>query len=225
VQGSQVAVGPGGEVYVAYEVFFAGNKRQHFIAKSTNGGVSFSVPVAMTPMFNDLSFSATYRDNSFPALAVSPVAGKGFIYDVYTDQPGASSRTNFVRSKMAGGLTFNLPIRVNNVTTGQRLMPAVAADTNGVIHISWFDTRNSGGSTNLLDMFATFTKNNGISFAPNARITRTHIDAGGAGFIGDYSGIAAGPNGTTNLAHPVWTNGGVGGSTSGQMQTATLKAP
>jgi len=93
VQGSQVAVGPGGEVYIAYEVFFAGNKRQHFIAKSTNGGVSFSVPVAMTPMFNDLSFSATYRDNSFPALAVSPVAGKGFIYDVYTDQPGVPELT------------------------------------------------------------------------------------------------------------------------------------
>ena len=225
VQGSQVAVGPGGEVYVSYEVFFTGNKRQHFIAKSTNGGVSFNRPVAMTPMFNDLTFTATYRDNSFPAMAVSPVATKGFIYDVYTDQPGANSRTEFVRSKTAGGLTFTTPIRVNDVSSGQRLMPAVATDTNGLVHISWFDTRRSGGSTNLLDIFATFTKNNGTSFAPNARVTSTRIDAGEAGFIGDYSGIGAGPNGTTNLAHPVWTNGGVGGSTFGELQTATLTAP
>lgn len=225
VQGSQVAVGPEGEVYVSYEVFFTGSKRQHFIAKSTNGGVSFSRPVAMTPMFNDLTFSATYRDNSFPAMAVSPVATKGFIYDAYTDQPGANSRTEFVRSKTAAGLTFTTPIGVNDVGSGQRLMPAVAADTNGLVHISWFDTRRSVGSTNRLDIFATFTKNNGTSFAPNTRVTSTLINAGSAGFIGDYSGIGAGPNGSTNLAHPVWTNGGVDGSTSGQLQTTTLTAP
>jgi hypothetical protein len=225
VQGSQVAVGPAGQVYVSYEVFFAGNKGQHFIAKSTDGGISFGAPVAQTPIFNNLSFGATYRDNSFPALAVSPVVGKGFVYDVYTDQPGASSRTAFVRSKIAGGLVFTTPKRVNDITTGQRLMPAIAADTNGVVHISWFDTRNSGGSTNLLDIFATFTKDNGAIFAPNARVTSTPINAGNAGFIGDYAGIAAGPNGSTNFAHPVWTNGGVGGTTSGQMRTAAIIAP
>jgi hypothetical protein len=114
---------------------------------------------------------------------------------------------------------------VNDVGSGQRLMPVVAADTNGLVRISWFDTRKSGGSTNLLDIFATFTKNNGTSFAPNARVTRTKFDAGGATFIGDYSGIGAGPNGTTNLAHLVWTNGGVDGSTSRRLQTETVTAP
>jgi hypothetical protein len=224
VQGPQVAVDAAGNVYVAYEVFLVTGQGQHFIAKSTNGGVSFGAPVAMTPAFNNLSFSATYRDNSFPALAVSPVARKGFIYDVYTDQPTANARTAFVRSKTAGGLTFTTPVPANDSTKGQRLMPAVAADTNGVVHISWFDTRNST-STGLLDIYATFTTSNGTSFAPNAKVTAAHIDAGGAGFIGDYSGIAAGPNSTTGLAHPVWTSGGVGGSTSGRMQTATLTVP
>jgi hypothetical protein len=211
-------------VYVAYEVFLATGQGQHFIAKSTNGGVSFGAAVAMTPAFNNLSFTATYRDNSFPALAVSPVAGKGFIYDVYTDQPAANARTAFVRSTTAGTLTFTLPVKANDSTKGQRLMPAVAADTNGVVHISWFDTRNST-STGLLDIYATYTKSNGTTFAPNAKVTAAHINAGGAGFIGDYSGIAAGPNGTTGLAHPVWTSGGVGGTTNGQMQTATLTVP
>ena len=225
VQGSQVAVDASGNVYVAYEVFLVSGKGQHFIAKSTDGGVTFGAPVALSPAFNNLSFSATYRDNSFPALAVSPVAAKGFIYDVYTDQPGTGSRTAFVRSTAPGALTFTTPIRANDVTTGQRLMPAVAADTNGVVHISWFDTRNSGTSTGKLDIYATFTTSNGMNFAPNARVTSVQINAGGAGFIGDYSGIAAGPNGTTGLAHPVWTSGGVGGTTSGQMQSATLTVP
>jgi hypothetical protein len=115
--------------------------------------------------------------------AVSPVAGEGFIYDVYTDQPGPNSRTEFVRSERAGGLTFTEPVAVNDVSTGQRLMPAVAADTNGLVHIRWFDTRNSGDSTRLLDIFATFTRNNGTSFAPNARVTSTQIDADESGFI------------------------------------------
>ena len=223
VQGSQVAVGPSGEILVAYEVFLGtGSQGQHFVAKSTNGGVSFSVPVAMTPVFNNLSFSSTYRDNTFPALAVGPVAGKAFVYDVYTDQPGVNARTAFVHSTTSGGLTFAAPIRVNDSTKGQRLMPGVAADKNGVVHISWFDTRNSGTSTDRLDIFASYTKTNGATFAPNAKVTSAQIVAGGAGFIGDYSGIAAGPNGTTSMAHPAWTNGGVGGTTNGRLQTATI---
>jgi hypothetical protein len=212
-------------VYVAYEVFLASGQGRHFIARSTNGGVSFGTPVALTPAFNNLSFAASYRTNSFPALAVSPVAGEAFVYDVYTDQPSASSRTAFVRSTTSGGLTFTTPIRVNDSTMGQRLMPAVAADRNGSVHISWFDTRNSSGNTDLLDIFATYTKDNGSNFAPNARVTSSQINNGFAGFIGDYSGIAAGPNGTTSLAHPAWTNGGVGGTTNGRLRTAKLTVP
>jgi len=79
-------------------------------------------------------------------------------------------------------------------------MPAVAADTNGVVHMSWFDTRTSPTNPDLLDIFATFTLNNGGSFAPNARANATQITASSGDFIGNYSGIAAGPNGTTGLA-------------------------
>ena len=227
IQGSQVAVGPSGEIYVAYELFLGstGAQGQHFIAKSTNGGASFSAPVAMTPKFNNLNFTSNYRDNSFPALAVAPITGKAFVYDVYTDQPGANARTAFVHSKTSGGLTFTAPISANDSTKGQRLMPAVAADTNGVVHISWFDTRNHTTNSDLLDIYATFTSTNGTTFAPNAKVTSTTINNGGSGFLGDYSGIAAGPNGATSLAHPAWTNGGVGGATNGQLQTATLTVP
>src|SRR5258708_9992850 len=69
VQGSQVAVGPAGEVYVAYEVFLASGQGQHFIAKSTNGGVSFGAPRPMTPAFENLSFMAPYRACIFPTPA------------------------------------------------------------------------------------------------------------------------------------------------------------
>lgn len=227
VQGSQVAVGPAGEVYVAYEVFLGstGAQGQHFIAESTNGGASFGRTVAMTPIFNNLSFSAPYRDNSFPALAVSPVSGSSFIYDVYTDQPGTNSRTAFVRSTQPATLaSFATPVSVNDVTTGQRLMPAVAVDSNGVVNISWFDTRGSSGTVTLLDIFATYTKDEGVTFAPNAQANSSSIHASSRGdFIGDYAGIAASPDSTNSLAHPVWTSDGLG--FNGQMQTSTLTVP
>jgi hypothetical protein len=55
--------------------------------------------------------------------------------------------------------------------------------------------------------------------------TANNIDAGEAGFIGDYAGIAAAPGSGHAFAHPVWTNGGVGGSTNGQLSTSTLSLP
>jgi len=222
VQGSQVAVGPDGAVYVAYEVFLGtGSTGQHFIAKSTDCGKTFRAAVHMTPVFNNLSFAAPYRDNTFPALAVNPVSG--FIYDVYTDQPSASSKTRFVVSTTAGGLSFKAPKMVNDSTKGQRLMPAVAADTNGVVHISWFDTRNFAAVTSL-DIFASYTKDNGVNFAHNARVTSSAILASSGGdFIGDYSGIAAGPNGATSMSHPVWTSAGL--AVGGTQQSALLTVP
>jgi hypothetical protein len=213
VQGSAVAVGPNGAVYVVYEVFYTGNNRRHFLAKSTNGGSSFSAPVPITPVFTDLTFSSTYRKSSFAALSVNPVTG--YIYAIYCDQPGANARVEFVRSTTPGATTFTAPVVLNDNASGQRLMPAIAVDKAGIVHMSWFDTRNSPANAAVLDIYATFSKDNGGTFSPNARVTAFSFDAGSASFIGDYSGIAA----AGGQAHPVWTNGGFN---NGHLQTATL---
>ncbi len=214
VQGSQVAVGPNGEVYVVYEVFFIGSNRAQYMAKSTNGGVSFSTPVAITPQFGELKFNSTYRKSSFAALAVSP---NGYVYVVYPDQPkNSTSRIEFVRSN--GGGSFSSPVTLNDSSAGQRVMPAVAVDDSGNIAASWFDTRNGGGSTSVYDIYATRSIDNGTSFSlNNARVTKSGpINAGNASFIGDYGGIAAG----SGFAHPVWTSGGFN---NGLLQTSALQ--
>jgi hypothetical protein len=214
VQGSAVAVGPNGAVYVVYEVFYTGNQRRHFLAKSTNGGISFSVPVAITPVFKDLTFNSTYRKNSFAALGVNPATG--YVYAIYCDQPGANAQVEFIRSTAPGATTFTAPVVINDNASGQRLMPAIAVDSAGTIHTSWFDTRNSPTTAAVYDIYATFSANNGATFAPNARVTAFSVDAGSASFIGDYAGIAA----AGGNAHPVWTSGGFN---NGQLQTAALK--
>lgn len=215
VQGSSVAVGPKGEIYVVYEVFFAGNNRQQFMAKSTNGGGTFSAPAAKTPMFTDLTFNSSYRKNSFANLAVNPVNGN--VYMTYADQPGANSQVEFLVSTN-GGLTFSAPAVINDDASGQRFFTALAVDSTGVIHASWFDTRNSPSDASMYDVYATFSKDGGATFSNNARVTVGLANAGTTSFIGDYSGLAA----AGGYAHPVWTNGG---GNNGQLQTSALQLP
>jgi hypothetical protein len=215
VQGAQVAVGPNGEVYLAYEAFFTGNSRQQFLAKSTDGGQTFSTPVAITPVFSDLTFSSTYRKNSLPAMAVDPTTGNVVV--LYAAQLAQGAKIQFIISTN-GGASFSNPVTINDVPTGQQFMPAVAIDSAGAIHTSWFDTRNSPGSAAQYDIYATFSRDRGVSFAPSSRVTSSLINAGSATFIGDYSGNAA----ADGFAHPAWTSGGFN---NGRLQTATLTTP
>ena len=218
VQGSQVAVGPDGTLYLAYEAFFSGSQVQHFITKSTDGGQTFTKVQAIQPIFNDVTFTSDYRKNSFPNLAVSPVASQAFIYDVYADQPVGDAFVEVVRSITPGSFVFTAPQHINDEDSGQHFMPAATVDSKGTLHVSWFDTRNSPANNDLYDIFATFTRNSDNTFAPNARLTTTLSDSGTSGFIGDYAGIAA----AAAFAHPVWNNGGFN---NGLLQTSTLTLP
>jgi hypothetical protein len=97
-------------------------------------------------------------------------------------------------------------------------MPSVATDPNGGVHVSWFDTRLSGGTTSSYAIFATRSVDGdlatGAAFSKNLQVSPS-INAGSASFIGDYGGIAA----IAGSAHAVWTNGGFNG---GLLQTAAL---
>jgi hypothetical protein len=214
VQGSQMAVGPNGELYLVYEVFFEGNQRGFYLVKSTDGGQSFSSSALISPFFNELSFNSTYRKNSFPSIAVDPV--NGHVYMVYSDQPSPTvgAEVEFTLS-IDGGATFTSPVAINDFSGGQQFFPTIAVDHTSEIHVSWFDTRNSPSDTNFYDVYATNSASNGNRFATNARVTPASIYAGNTAFIGDYMGIAAG----SGFAHPVWTSGGWN---NGALQTATL---
>lgn len=219
VQGCQVAVGPSGEVYVAWEVFFNNGLRQHFITKSTDGGATFGVATPLTGTFREVNFQSSYRKNSFPALAVSP--SNGAVADVFSAFVSPSGTKVLFTESTDGGATISTPFTVVDTSQGVQFFPAVSFDATGVAHLSWFDTRNSGSAqANQFDEYATFT-GDGQTFAPNARVTPTQVVAGKSNsFIGDYSGIAAGGG----FAHPVWNNGGFI-SLNTHLQTSTLTLP
>jgi hypothetical protein len=148
-------------------------------------------------------------------MAVDPTTGNVVV--LYAAQLAQGAKIQFIIST-DGGASFSVPVTINDVSTGQQFMPAVAIDSAGVIHASWFDTRNNPTSATQYDVYATFSRDGGASFAPNARVTSSLINAGSATFIGDYSGNAA----AGGFAYPVWTSGGFN---NGQLQTAKLTTP
>jgi hypothetical protein len=225
VQGSAVAVGPDGKVYIAYEYSDPNTNytRWQYLTSASAQPSSFPTPIQVTPGFQDLTFSAYYRVDSFPALAIGP---ESQVYLTYADQPLSNAEIEFVSCDAS--LSCVSPSAINATNTGQEFFPAIAVDANDVVHISWFDTRNSPTNTSDFDVYAAF--NSGSGFSPLARVTPSTIASGEASFIGDYSGIAAVYNGTSTLAHPVWNNfsetcGIATCKVAGTMQTAILTLP
>jgi hypothetical protein len=209
VQGSQVAVGPDGTVYVTWDTAFVGGHQMYF-SKSTNGGVAWTTPIAITPLFNDITFTAPYRYDSFPSLAVGPVNGE--LYVVYPDQPTANSTIKFIRSTN-GGTTWSTPVVLNDVSSGQRLMPSITADDQNNLHVCWFDTRN-GANAQTYDIYmarGSLATGSLVWGASNVRVTPTSITTNQT-FIGDYGGIASSSfdDGAFvwGFAVPAWTGSG-----------------
>jgi hypothetical protein len=218
VEWPQAMVGNDGTIYVSWQTITNGNLAQHWLATSTNGGLTFTTPQAITPVYQDLVFNTTYRKNSGPNVVISSVAGAEYVYDVFAQQKGFGSQVVFVRSNLPKGQGgFTSPVAMNDSQSGQRLFPAAAVDNNGTLHVAWFDTRNSP-IVSMYDIYATYSTDLGSTFAPNARVTPALIRAGS--FIGDFAGIVAEP--TSGVAHPVWTNGGLN---NGKLQTTTLTVP
>jgi hypothetical protein len=225
VDWSMVTVGSDGTIYVAYQNYVSlRNRRQHWMAKSTDGGKTFTPAVAITPIFKDVLFQCPTRKNSAPNLVVSPVAGAEYVYDVFGNSGERGTNIGVTRSlepKGAGG--FSAITTINDSTVGRRAFPAATVDNNGTLHVVWMDTRDALTSFQY-GVYATYSKDQGKTYAPNARVSPTPTNLGtDAGescstmLLGDYFGITVEPD--TGVAHAVWTNAG---SNGGQLETTTL---
>jgi hypothetical protein len=204
-QGSQVAVGPGGVIYVAWEDF---NINRFLFDKSANGGGSFGIDTQVTsivPIPSPLPNKA-FRTNSFPYMAVNK--NNGNIYIVWNDYRNGDSDILFTKSTDSGA-TWSAPIRVNDdpLHNGKdQFFPAISVDqSNGKINIVFYDSRNDPNN-HMIDLYYAESTNGGLSFEPNQRVTTVasdpSLDGFGGQFIGDYIGLASG----TGNHHPVWAD-------------------
>jgi hypothetical protein len=165
VEDSQVEVGPGGEVYVAWELGSGGTTAEALIRKSTNHGVTFGPSVTIVPSIatGDSEFFLfqggflTGRDISL-AVDRSGKATNGNLYltwqsagpqvPSFTQSPDTYRFTDvFTRRSRDGGATWSSPVQITDNTERastvltDAFQPGIAVDNTGKIGVCFYDRR------------------------------------------------------------------------------------
>lgn len=198
--GPQAAVGPGGEVYVAWEAMGENGAsltaREIRLAKSIDRGATFAAPVIVAPVTiigNGADLQGFVRASEFPSLAIGiGKANSGFVYLTWSSAgfsiPDAISTiasygfadVMFSQSK-SGGTSWSPPIRVNNNPEGGRVplsdqfKPSIATDKTGRIGICFYDRRRDLNNF-LIDRYCAASANDGKSWT-NTKITPANFSS------------------------------------------------
>ncbi len=199
VEGAVPAVGPNGEIYVAW----SGPAGIQF-TKSTDYGQTWSPNVFVDPQPGgwDYDIPGIYRANGLPVTLCDTSGGPyhGTIYINWSDQRNGMNDTDiWLKKSTDGGATWSEAIRVNNDTgsTHQFLSWMTIDQTTGYLYAVFYDRRSDDGvatdvylarSTNGGETFSNY-KINELTFYPQSNI-----------FFGDYINIAA----HDGVIRPVW---------------------
>ena len=200
-QGSQPAVGPGGELYVSW---VTGTRA--VVVRSTDGGLTWGAKTTI-PMFPPPEiYGGSPRTPHFPSIAVNPVNGPGGnrVHVVWADRRFGTADILMSTSE-DGAATWGAPLRVNDDPTNAQFFPWVAASQTGKVFVSFYDQRDDPAGRNLT-VYVAVSVDFGVSFQPNRRASTASFDPGNW-FIGDYNGLAA----SGDFAYPGWCdlrNGG-----------------
>jgi Ca2+-binding RTX toxin-like protein len=144
----------------------------------------------------------------------------GRVYLVYTDRAPNSVDTDiYVRSSTDDGAHWSAPVKVNDLSTKSRFLPAIAVDqTTGNLGVSWYDARNDRADhqpgdadtdsipNDEVQIFATVSTDGGSTFLPNVSVARapsssvTNHNSGND--FGDYTSLVF----HGNSLYLVWTD-------------------
>ncbi|HET9999842.1 MAG TPA: sialidase family protein [Ktedonobacteraceae bacterium] len=216
--GATPVVMPDGTLAVAYlnsysAVVQAGNAipDRQLVVTSPDGGTTWTQPVSIA-IISDIDGyfpPETYRNLSLPAFACDPRTGQ--LYVTWSDKATGDADILFSASSDRGR-TWSAPLRVNDdpLRNGEeQFQPQMAVAPDGVISISFFDTRLDPAHK-MIDVYLAQSRDHGATFLKNERVTTQSwdstvdapVDSFGSQFIGDYQGLAA-----DNLfVHPFWND-------------------
>ncbi len=199
--GSDITTDKSGNVYYFWPAF---NSNRILVKKSTNGGASFGsvVQVATTQTGFDFAIPAMETRLAFIYVAADTDTTNGTfanrIYAAWSDITAAESATaanNHGRIQVGfssdGGATWNLrtPHSTADANTVDRFHPWLSVGTDGVVHVMFYDTRNSTGRTGV-DFYHSQSTDGGNTWsAPNrvSSVTSPHIEDSFQ--WGDYNGM------------------------------------
>jgi hypothetical protein len=200
-EGAVPAVGPYGEVYVAW----AGPVGLVFNRSLDRGEtwMDTNIFISDIPGGWDYSIPGIYRTNGLPVtccdLSNSPYRGN--IYINWSDQRNGVTDTDiwFIKST-DGGITWGTRKRVNDDLPGkQQFFTWMTVDQKtGYIYFVFYDRRNY--SDDQTDVYMAVSRDGGETFQ-NFKVSESPFLPGGNLFFGDYTNITA----FNNVVRPMWT--------------------
>ena len=201
VEGAVPALGPNGEIYVAW----AGPDGIVFNRSLDTGKtwLAREIHVSDNPGGWDYSIPGIYRANGLPVTKCDLSHGKhrGTIYVNWSDQRNGENDTDIWLSKSTdGGNTWSTPVRVND-DPGQKHQFLTWMDidrTTGYLFFVFYDRRNY--NDNRTDVYLAISKDGGETFI-NRRISERPFLPNEGIFFGDYNNIVA----HDGIVRPIWT--------------------
>jgi hypothetical protein len=212
VEGAVPAVGPNGEVYVAWSGPQGINNFKIFFDKSTDGGNTWlanDIVAASQPGGWDLGSGSPTgrgilginRSNGLPITVCDISNGpyRGNIYINYVDSVGTRDRDVKVVRSTNGGLNWSAPIRVNNDAAGkEQFFTWLTIDrVTGHLYCVFYDRRNY--ADNQTDVYMARSTDGGTTWI-NERISASPFTPSAGTFFGDYNNISA----HNGVVRPIW---------------------
>ncbi len=224
-----LAIGPDGTLYVSYASMAAVpsvesnvpgfGQREEYVVKSTDGGLTFTLPIEVTSTMNHGYDNAPFRTSQFQSFAVNPRNGHLLLaveqvtranYEVtngnYTE--ALAERTDIaVYESSDSGQAWAAPLTVNDDPPSQNentLQPVIAVSPNGLVAVAFYDSRlpcptepwilaNDVGKENFCIDTAIQFYNDTDSLTPignNIRVTKYSWDPMNPGKVGRTSGLS-----------------------------------
>ncbi len=218
--GASPAVGPNGELYVAWNDY-----RANTIAfnRSDDGGATWGTAgvIAGKVIPFDIAIPAeSFRGALvYPACDTDRSAGphRGRVYCSWMDLTGGGTTNIFLSYSDDQGATWTSPGPVGDSATGvDRFNHWMSVDpVTGDVNVSYYDTRNdTTGERFMTDVFLAQSKDGGLTWQPDVRVTNVSSNEHDCDGVfpcqginygnqqGDYEGLVS----YGGVSHPVWTD-------------------
>ena len=200
-EGAVPAIGPKGEVYVAWSF-----DSKIYFDRSTDAGESWleqDIVVADQPNGWSIQVPGINRCNGMPVTAVdlSDSPNRGTIYVNWADQRNGENDTDIWIAKSTDqGNSWSAPIRVNDDQPGKhQFLTWMSVDPKtGFIYTVFYDRRNY--EDNNTDVYLAYSMDGAKTFK-NIKISEKPFIPVSFTFFGDYNNISA----YNGRVRPIWT--------------------
>ena len=236
MQGCNITAAPNHDVYVSWRTFDNNPSNSNpndsgvFVARSTDGGATFSTPVRVAS-FVDYRQNASREPAIFRVFTNTTLAADANgVYVGWAGRNGANGADVFVSRSKTNGQTWETPVKPTVGAAAHQLMPSLAA-AGGTLSALWYDSRSepayaasgpvtgqcpagatTGAGCTGMDVFynqASTGAAGPLAFGSELRVTDQSFNPNLWGsikaitpFIGDYVGLAA----DATTAYAVWAD-------------------